>query len=158
MGFFSKFFGKKEAKIKPAILVKNLAQDLFLSAADIEKWKKLDELIVIGKVLEVLAHPDPQITKVKITKVDIGTGKPVQILCGGSNIAIDQIVPVATLEAKLSDEFVISVREIRGEESFGMICSRRELGLSLAKERAGEIWVLPASFESFVGKPLCILL
>lgn len=115
--------------------------------------KTLDSKIVVGNVLSVEAHPDPNMTKVRVAQVSFG-GEPVQILCGGVNLESGQIVPVARVGAKLSEDFEIGVRDIRGVPSNGMICARAELGLSPADEKKGEIWVLPTSFKDFLGQSL----
>ena len=58
---------------------------------------------------------------------------------------------VATVGTKLSEDFEIGARKIRGVESNGMICAKDELGMN--KESEG-IWELPKSFESVLGKSL----
>jgi phenylalanyl-tRNA synthetase beta chain len=73
-----------------------------------------------------------------ITKVDLGDGNPVQIVCGASNVAAGQKVPVATIGTKLFDkdgnEFEIKKGKIRGQESHGMICAEDELGLGTSHD------------------------
>ena len=113
--------------------------------------KALDAKIVIGKIHSITSHPDPKVTKVRITQTEIAAGEMRQVLCGAKNIAVGQIVPVATVGAKLSESFEIGERKIRGELSQGMICAKDELGLS--KETDG-IWELPAEFEAFIGESL----
>ena len=107
--------------------------------------------VVTGKVLEVFKHPNAD--KLSITKVDLGTGKPVQIVCGAPNVAEGQIVPVATVGTVLYDkdnnEFKIKKGKIRGEVSYGMICAEDELGLG---DNHDGIMVLDESIE--VGKDL----
>jgi len=92
--------------------------------------------IVIGHVLRCDKHPNAD--KLKITTVDIGTGTPLQIICGAPNIAKGQKVPVATIGTKLytpeGKELVIKKGKIRGEESHGMICSEAELGLGESQD------------------------
>lgn len=111
----------------------------------------LDPKIVIGKIHAITAHPDPKVTKVQITQTEIAPGEMRQILCGAKNIAVGQMVPVATVGASLSADFVISERKIRGELSQGMICAKDELGFT--KETDG-IWELPTDFEKFLGQSL----
>ena len=87
--------------------------------------------VVVGHVLSCTKHPNAD--KLNVTKVDLGTGEPVQIVCGAPNVAAGQKVPVATIGTELFDAegnaFQIKKGKIRGEESFGMICSEVELGL-----------------------------
>ncbi len=127
---------------------------LSLSEKDTQVLHTIDRLVMVGKVLEVAPHPDPKMTKVRVSQVDLGNGKTEQILCGGINLKAGQIVPVATVGAKLGEDFTIGVRDIRGVESRGMICARSELGLNPSGEQKGEIWVLPENFETVLGTSL----
>ncbi len=87
--------------------------------------------IVVGEVLTCVQHPNAD--RLKVTTVDLGSGEPVQIVCGAPNVAAGQKVPVATIGTVLYDEkgegFKIKKGKIRGEESHGMICAEDELGL-----------------------------
>jgi phenylalanyl-tRNA synthetase beta chain len=87
--------------------------------------------IVVGEVLTCIQHPNAD--RLKVTTVDLGSGEPVQIVCGAPNVAAGQKVPVATIGTVLYDEkgegFKIKKGKIRGEESHGMICAEDELGL-----------------------------
>lgn len=97
--------------------------------------------IVIGKVLTCVEHPNSD--HLHITTCDLGTGEPVQIVCGAPNVAAGQTVVVATVGTKLyngDEEFQIKKSKIRGVESFGMICAEDEIGLG--KSHDG-IMVLP---------------
>jgi len=86
--------------------------------------------IVIGKVLTCIEHPNSD--HLHITTCDLGTGEPVQIVCGAPNVAAGQTVVVATVGTTLYDgekEIKIKKSKIRGVESFGMICAEDEIGL-----------------------------
>ena len=111
-----------------------LLTDLGLEVEIVEKYQSVKgglEGIVIGHVLTCIQHPDAD--RLKITTVDLGTGIPVQIVCGASNVAAGQKVPVATIGTVLYDKegiaFTIKKGKIRGQESHGMICAEDELGL-----------------------------
>ncbi len=96
---------------------------------EIEDWHVLEptfEGVVVGKVLEVLPHPNAD--KVRLTKVDVGT-EVLEIICGAWNFEAGAIVPVAVPGAILGGDFTITRREIRGIASNGMICSETELDL-----------------------------
>ena len=83
-------------------------------------------------------HPDAD--KLSLTKVDIGTGELLPIVCGAPNVAAGQKVAVATIGTKLyfnNEEIVIKKGKIRGQESFGMICAEDEVGLV---HRTMELW------------------
>ena len=108
--------------------------DLGLEVEGVEKYESLKgglQGVVIGHVLTCVQHTNAD--KLKVTTVDIGTGTPIQIVCGASNVGVGQKVPVATIGTKLYDKegnaFEIKKGKIRGEESHGMICAEDELGL-----------------------------
>ena len=112
----------------------NLLTDLGLEVEGIEKYQSVKgglEGIVVGHVLTCVQHPNAD--KLKITTVSIGLEQPLQIVCGASNVAEGQKIPVATMGTILYDKdgkpFEIKKGKIRGEESFGMICAEDELGL-----------------------------
>jgi len=89
------------------------------------------EGLLIGQVMDVLPHP--RADKLKITRVDCGSGDLLQIVCGAPNVAVDQKVVVAipgtTLFPLHADPFTLKVATIRGVESYGMICAEDEIGL-----------------------------
>lgn len=123
--------------------------DLGLEVEVIEKYQSVRgglEGVVVGHVLTCEKHPDAD--RLNITTVDLGDGNPVQIVCGASNVAKGQKVPVATIGTKLFDkegvEFEIKKGKIRGEESHGMICAEDELGLGTSHEG---IMVLDANLK-----------
>jgi phenylalanyl-tRNA synthetase beta chain len=99
--------------------------------------------VVIGQVLAVEKHPEAD--KLKICMVDVGQGHVLQIVCGASNVAAGQRVPVALVGAKLPGGIQIKKAKLRGVESHGMICSAKELGIPdkvLMKEQTEGILVL----------------
>lgn len=128
---------------------------------EIEAWHWIEPAfrgVVVGKVLEVAAHPNAD--RVRVTQVDVG-GEVLEIICGAWNFEAGALVPVAVPGAVLGEEFEITRREIRGVVSNGMICSEQEL--SLGTEADG-IMVLnddyPAAadslgmdFAQFLGLP-----
>ena len=111
-----------------------LLTDLGLEVEGIETKESIKgslEGILVGEVLTCVQHPNAD--RLKITTVDLGTGDPVQIVCGAPNVAAGQKVPVAIIGTTLYDDkgvgFKIKKGKIRGEESHGMICAEDELGL-----------------------------
>ena len=116
-----------------------LLTDLGLEVEVVEKYQSVKgglEGIVVGHVLTCVQHPNAD--RLKVTTVDLGDGIPVQIVCGASNVAAGQKVPVATIGTTLYDKegesFVIKKGKIRDEESHGMICAEDELGLGTSHE------------------------
>ncbi|WP_300438685.1 phenylalanine--tRNA ligase subunit beta [Christiangramia sp.] len=92
--------------------------------------------VVVGHVLSCESHPNAD--RLKLTKINLGNGEEVQIVCGAPNIGAGQKVPVATIGTVLYDEkgesWEIKKGKIRGEASYGMICSEKELGLGQSHE------------------------
>jgi phenylalanyl-tRNA synthetase beta chain len=84
--------------------------------------------VVVAHIIEAERHPNAD--KLTLCKVDIGAGEPVQIVCGAPNAAVGMKVPCAKVGAMLPGDFAIKAAKLRGVESFGMLCSARELGLS----------------------------
>lgn len=117
---------------------------------EVESVSKIEipKNIVIGKVIEKTKHPDA--TKLNVCKVDVGN-EVLQIVCGASNVAKDQFVPVALIGAKL-EKLTIKKSILRGIESCGMICSSTEIGLPKIEDG---IFVLDESIgELVLGKEL----
>ncbi len=85
------------------------------------------ENIVVAKIIEIKKHP--QADRLQIALVDDGEENLRPIVCGAPNIAVGQLVPLAKIGAKLSNGLEIQEVEIRGEKSYGMLCSIKELGL-----------------------------
>ncbi|HEY3429240.1 MAG TPA: phenylalanine--tRNA ligase subunit beta [Cyclobacteriaceae bacterium] len=87
--------------------------------------------LVIGEVLTCTKHPNAD--KLSLTTVDVGGDKPLNIVCGASNVAAGQKVVVATVGTTVypttGEPFAIKSAKIRGEQSEGMICAEDEIGL-----------------------------
>ena len=113
--------------------------DLGLEVEIIESFQSIKgglEGVVVGQVVSCEKHPDAD--RLSITKVDLGDGNPIQIVCGAPNVAVGQKVPVATIGTKLFDKegaiFEIKKGKIRGQDSHGMICAEDELGIGTSHE------------------------
>jgi phenylalanyl-tRNA synthetase beta chain len=111
-----------------------LLTDLGLEVEVVEKYESVKgglKGVVVGHVLTCEQHPDAD--RLKLTTINIGSEAPIQVVCGASNVAAGQKVPVATIGTVLYDkegnEFTIKKGKIRGQESHGMICAEDELGL-----------------------------
>jgi len=92
------------------------------------KHIQVPEKVVVAKVLEVARHPNAD--RLSVCTVDAGDAAPLTIVCGAPNVAAGMTVPLATLGAVLGPDLTVKQAKIRGVESFGMLCSPRELGLS----------------------------
>lgn len=116
---------------------------------EVESMHKFEEVrgglkgLLIGEVLHTEKHPNAD--KLTLTRVSLGEGEPLQIVCGAPNVAAGQKVVVApvgtTIYPTQGEPLTMRVAKIRGVESHGMICAEDEIGLG--DSHAG-IMVLPA--------------
>src|SRR5688572_30133178 len=97
--------------------------------------------IVVARVLDLRAHPDAD--KIQLVDVDAGDGEALQICCGAFNMAVGDLVPLATLGTTMPDGMKIERRKLRGQWSNGMLCSSRELGLG--DDHAGIMVLAPST-------------
>lgn len=107
------------------------------------------EGLVIGEVLECAAHPDSD--HLHVTKVNIGEGEPLQIVCGAANCRTGLKTIVATIGTKLYEGdncFTIKKSKLRGVDSYGMLCAEDEIGIGTSHDGIIE---LPA--DAVVGTP-----
>ena len=99
-----------------------------------------DEFFVVGEVLSCEKYPDAD--KLKVTEVKVNEEETLQIVCGAPNVEAGQKVVVALSGAMMPSGLLIKKSKLRGVESNGMLCSKRELGLP--QEEARGILVLDA--------------
>ncbi len=136
---------------KPEVLAKMLV-DAGLEVESITDEGKQFQHVVVGHILEKGQHPDAD--KLTLCQLDVGDGKPRQIVCGARNHQQGDKVVVTLPGAVLPGNFEIKLSKIRGVESQGMLASEVELGI--AKESNG-IMILPKdapvgkSFSSYMG-------
>ncbi len=131
----------------------NILTSIGLEVESLEQFESIKgslDGVVIAQVNEVRQHPNAD--KLKLTKVNIGSGDDINIVCGASNVAAGQKVLVATVGATIYPTgglpLTIKAAKIRGEESAGMICAEDEIGLGTS--HAG-IMVLPD--DAVIGTP-----
>src|SRR5678809_680107 len=133
-----------------------LARILTSIGLEVESFEKYEEVkgglkgLVIGEVLSTEKHPNAD--KLTLTKVNIGNGEPLQIICGAPNVAAGQKVVVATVGTTIypvsGEPLTMKVAKIRNVESYGMICAEDEIGLGSGHNG---IMVLPSQLK--VGTP-----
>src|SRR5690606_32208750 len=105
--------------------------------------------IVVARVTGVRRHPNAD--RLSLCEVDAGTGETLPVVCGAPNVQVGSFYPFAPVGARLPGGVAIRRAKIRGEESQGMLCSERELGLG--RDHSG-IMELRGDFrpgESFVS-------
>lgn len=119
--------------------ISELLTDLGLEVEGLTAFQSVKgslEGIIVGEVLTCAQHPNAD--RLKLTTVNIGLERPLQIVCGATNVAAGQKVPVATIGTTLYTEegeaWTIKKGNIRGEESHGMICAEDEIGLGKSHE------------------------
>src|SRR6516225_4488653 len=120
----------------PPLNTQELAELLTMSGLEVEELRPVAPPfhgIVVAKILEAEQHPNAD--KLRVCKVNAGGAEPLQIVCGAPNARAGIKVPLATVGAELppgedGKPFKIGVGKLRGVESFGMLCSARELKLS----------------------------
>ena len=84
--------------------------------------------VVVGQVVSCEPHPDAD--KLSLCRVDVNSAEPLTIVCGASNVRVGLKIPVATVGAVLPGGHKIKKAKLRGQESFGMLCSEEELGMA----------------------------
>lgn len=120
----------------------------------IEKIKGGLEGLIIGEVINCSQHPNSN--KLKLTRVNVGSDDPLDIVCGAPNVRVGQKVVVAPVNCWIypikREPFQIKETKIRGEVSEGMLCAEDEIGLGINHEG---IMILTTDYAN--GTPLNIL-
>jgi len=130
----------------PALSTDELCHLLTMAGLEVEERRAAGadfSGVVVAEVLSVEKHPDAD--KLKLCSVNVGESAPLQIVCGAPNVAAGMKVPCARVGARLPG-IEIKRAKVRGVESFGMLCSARELGL--AEDHGG---LLPLAADATVG-------
>ena len=116
--------------VNPAIDSDTLSDQLTMLGLEVDELvpaAKPFTGVVIGEVLTVVQHPDAD--RLRVTTVNIGSGEPLQIVCGAPNVRVGMKAPVATIGAVLPGDFKIKKGKLRGVESQGMLCGASEIDL-----------------------------
>lgn len=128
--------------VNPPLNTKELAHAMTMAGIEVESIRSAAPMfsgVVVAQILSIEKHPLAD--KLNICTVDIGLNEPLQIVCGASNLKLGMKAPLAKVGAVLPDKIKISKGKLRGIDSFGMLCSKRELGLSV-DDTLG-LWHLP---------------
>ena len=126
--------------VNPALDTTQLAHVVTMAGLEVEALTPAAppfNNVVVAEILSADKHPDAD--RLRVCQVDVGEASPVIIVCGAPNAAAGLKVPCARPGAILPG-IEIKVAKVRGVESFGMLCSTRELGLEGA---ADGLMVLP---------------
>ncbi|MCP4500956.1 MAG: phenylalanine--tRNA ligase subunit beta [Deltaproteobacteria bacterium] len=108
-----------------------ISDRLTFAGFEVEEVIALDEDIqgvIVGHIVSKEQHPNAD--KLSLCKVNAGGDEPVQVVCGAQNFVQGDFAAFAPVGVVVGEDFKIKKNKIRGEESFGMLCSEKELGLS----------------------------
>lgn len=114
--------------VNPDLSTQELVDQLTMAGLEVDGFEPVASefsKVVVGEIISVEAHPDAD--KLGVCKVSAGT-EELQVVCGAPNARAGIKIPFALVGAKLED-FKIKKAKLRGVESFGMLCSERELGI-----------------------------
>lgn len=115
----------------PAIARDELLEQITLAGLEVDDVEPVAgefSGVVVGRVVECGQHPNAD--KLRVTKVDVGSGELLNIVCGAPNCREGLVVACAKVGAVLPGDFKIKPAKLRGEPSEGMLCSYSELGIS----------------------------
>jgi len=93
--------------------------------------------VVVAEILVAEKHPNAD--RLQVCKVDVGQGEPLQIVCGAPNARAGLKTACAVVGAELPHDFKIKQAKVRSVESYGMLCSAKELGIAEAAEGIMEL-------------------
>jgi phenylalanyl-tRNA synthetase beta chain len=109
-----------------------------LEVGSIETAAPAFDHVVVAEVLSMEPHPNAD--RLRVCQVNVGKVTPLQIVCGASNVRPGLRIPAALVGAKLPGGLEIKAAKLRGVDSFGMLCSAKELGIA---ESSNGLWELP---------------
>ena len=120
--------------VNPAITTEQLSEQLSMAGLEVDGVEPAAAEftgVVVGEVVECGKHPEAD--KLQVTKIDVGSagnGELIDIVCGAKNCRKGLKVAVAMVGAVLPGDFKIKKAKLRGQPSFGMLCSFSELGMA----------------------------
>jgi phenylalanyl-tRNA synthetase beta chain len=136
--------------VNPGISSEALSHLLTMAGLEVEAMEAVAPIfnnVTVAEVLAVEKHPDAD--RLNVCQVSVGEAAPLTIVCGAANVKAGIRVPCARIGAVLPNDFRIKQAKVRGIDSFGMLCSSKELGLA---EESDGLWLLPE--DAPVGKDL----
>ena len=121
-----------------------LSHRLTMAGLEVDAMEKLGaglDSVIVARLLSVEAHPEAE--RLTLCQVDTGSDT-IQVVCGAKNHKVGDLVALAQVGSVLPGDFQIKKSKIRGQESFGMLCSEKELGLTAEAEG---IMILPPGLK-----------
>ncbi len=126
----------------------DLSHRLTMAGLEVDFMEKLGEgldSVIVARLISVDSHPEAD--RLTLCQVDTGSAT-IQVVCGATNHKAGDLIALAQVGSVLPGDFKIKKSKIRGQESFGMLCSEKELGLT---EEADGIMILPPGLQ--LGTP-----
>ena len=117
--------------VNPAVTTADLVAQLTMAGLEVDAVQAVAAEfsgVVVGEVLSTIQHPNAD--KLRVCQVNVGQAEALQIVCGAANVRPGLKIPAALIGAVLPGDFKIKESKLRGELSFGMLCSEKELGLA----------------------------
>ncbi len=136
--------------VNPGISTEELAAQITMAGLEVDAIEHLGnnlDGVVVGEIVKAEQHPDAD--KLRVCTVNVGISENLQIICGAPNAREGIKVAVATIGSVLPGDFKIKKAKLRGVESYGMLCSGKELQLS--EESDG---IMELDLDAPLGQPL----
>ena len=127
--------------VNPNIDTATLSEQLTMAGLEVDSVEPAAPAfnnVVVGQVVALIKHPEAD--KLNVCQVNVGQSENLTIVCGATNVAEGVKVPTAVIGAVLPGDFKIKKAKLRGQESCGMLCSAKELGLA---ESSDGLLILP---------------
>lgn len=128
-------------------VIKILNAELLKEGFEDSLVNNIEPTFVVAQIKEMIDHPDSD--HLHICQVEINDGKTVQIVCGAPNASVGLKTVAALPGAMMPNSSLIFPGKLRGEDSFGMLCSARELALPNAPQVRG---IIELSDQVIVGE------
>lgn len=126
--------------VNPDLNTKQLGHLLTMAGLEVEALEPAAPAftqVVVGEILSAEKHPNAD--RLQVCQVNVGEAQPLTIVCGAPNARAGLKTACARVEAQLPGDFNINQAKVRGVESFGMLCSAKELGISTDAEGIMEL-------------------
>ncbi len=126
--------------INPPVSTEELVQQLTMAGLEVDALQPVAAEfsgVVVGEVISTAQHPNAD--RLKVCQVNVGQAEALQIVCGASNVRPGLKIPAALIGAVLPGDFKIKESKLRGELSYGMLCSEKELGLATSSDGLMEL-------------------
>ena len=118
--------------VNPSVSTEQLCEQITMLGLEVDGVEAVAGTfngVVVGEVVECAQHPDAD--KLRVTKVNVGGDRLLDIVCGAPNCRQGLKVACATEGAVLPGDFKIKKTKLRGQPSEGMLCSFSELGIDV---------------------------